>query len=152
MANTTITTFINNKKCNYVCIVYKNWMKESQLSNGHFPRRAITSSWQMVFVSAGQFVLRPLFINVSDLRFLRKYQLTASLCVSWPAPLFAQTWPAHTLPLTFNWRWQNTPTEKVVMDDEDKPRCKATGRCNPHLRRCEDGWHARGLNVHFKRK
>lgn len=29
------------------------------------------------------------------------------------APLFAQTWSAHTLPLTFSWRRQSRPTEKA---------------------------------------
>lgn len=112
MAHTAITTF-NNKQCKHACIAYKNWMKELQLSNGHYLRRAITSSWQMVFVSAGQFILRPLFVNGCDLRFLRKCLLTARLRVSRLALLFTQTWSAHTLPLTFSWRWQSRPTEKA---------------------------------------
>lgn len=58
--------------------------------------------------------------------------------------------PIHYLsPLTGDDRTRQQ--KKVDTDDKDKPRCKATGRCNPQLR-CEDGWHAGGLNVRFRRK
>lgn len=66
----TNTTFINTKQYNYPSIIHKTEksIAHSTLSaHEYFPRPVFKSGWWMLFVSAGQFQLRPQFIRESDL-------------------------------------------------------------------------------------